>query len=70
MDFVYQRENVEYLGIEVKYKPRVSFKDVAILSMLKEYLILSKREFDTKGNIAIVPVYIFLCLLESSENNL
>ena len=70
LDFVYQRENGEYLGIEVKYKPRVSFKDVATLSMPKEYLILSKREFDTKGNIAIVPVYIFLCLLESSENNL
>lgn len=70
LDFVYQRENGEYFGIEVKYKPRVSFKDVATLSMPKEYLILSKREFDTKGNIAIVPVYIFLCLLESSENNL
>nr|QNO54030.1 hypothetical protein KFAGBJAM_00011 [Methanosarcinales archaeon ANME-1 ERB6] len=70
LDFVYQRENGEYFGIEVKYKPRVSFKDVATLSMPKEYLILSKREFDTKGNIAIVPVYIFLCLLESSGNNL
>ena len=54
----------------MKYKPRVTFKDVATLSMPKEYLILSKREFDTKGNIAIVPVYIFLCLLESSEKNL
>ncbi|MEA2033386.1 MAG: DUF4143 domain-containing protein, partial [Euryarchaeota archaeon] len=70
LDFVYQRENGEYLGIEVKYKQRVSFKDVATINMPKEYLILSKREFDTKGNIAIVPVYIFLCLLESSGNNL
>ena len=70
LDFVYQRENGEYLGIEVKYKPKISFKDVAVLDMPKEYLILSKREFDTKENKAIVPVHVFLCLLESSGNNL
>jgi hypothetical protein len=72
LDFVYQRENEEYLGIEVKYKPKVSFRDVATLNMPEEYLILSKREFEVNesGNIAIVPVYVFLCLLESSPKNL
>ncbi len=68
MDFVYQRENSEYHGIEVKYKPKVSFTDVASINMPK--LILSKKEFDTKGDIAIVPAYVFLCLLESSVKNL
>ena len=53
----------------MKYKPRVTFKDVATLSMPKEYLILSKKEFDMKGNKVIVPVHVFLCLLESSGNN-
>jgi hypothetical protein len=72
LDFVYQRENGEYLGIEVKYKPKVSFKDVTTINMPEEYLILSKREFEVNesGNIAIVPVYVFLSLLESSAKNL
>ena len=70
LDFVYQRENGEYLGIEMKYKSKVSFKDVAIINKPEEYLILSKREFDTKGDIVIVPVYVFLALLERSVKNL
>lgn len=72
LDFVYQRENGEYLGIELKYKPKVSFKDVTTINMPEEYLILSKREFEVNesGNIAIVPVYGFLSLLESSAKNL
>lgn len=31
---------------------------------------LSKSEFDTKGDIVIVPVYVFLALLERSVKNL
>ena len=70
LDFVYQRENGEYLGIEMRYKPKVSFTDVAIINKPEEYLILSKREFYTKGDIVIVPVYVFLSLLERSVKNL
>ncbi|MCK4731025.1 MAG: hypothetical protein KAT65_01080 [Methanophagales archaeon] len=54
----------------MKYKPKVSFKDVASINKPEEYLILSKREFDTKGDIVIVPVYVFLSLLERSVKNL
>jgi len=32
LNFVYQREDGEYLGIVMKYKPKVSFKDVAIIN--------------------------------------
>lgn len=70
LDFVYQRENGKYLGIEVKFKPRVSFKDASMVDPIKEYLILSKDEFNVSKNIAIVPIYIFLILLQCSEKNL
>jgi len=41
-----------------------------LINTPEEYLILSKSEFDTKGDIVIVPVYVFLALLERSVKNL
>jgi Predicted ATPase (AAA+ superfamily) len=68
LDFVYQRESGEYVGIEVKYSPKVSFKDAAAVDMPR--LMVSTGEFDTKGNIVIVPVHVFLALLDRSLKNL
>lgn len=68
LDFIYQKENKEYLGIEVKYQPKVSFKDIRFL--MKENLILSKNEFAVDKNTVILPIHIFLPLLQASSNNL
>lgn len=70
LDFVYQKESGKYLGIEVKYKPRVSFKDIPSVDPVKEYLLLSKDEFEMGENQIIVPISIFLSLLQNSEKNL
>ena len=68
LDFVFQKENGKYLGIEVKYRPRVSFKTP--LTNLEEYLVLSKDEFEIRDNIVILPIHIFLCLIQTSARNL
>jgi hypothetical protein len=70
LDFVYRREDGEYLGIEVKFRPRVSFKDLASVTQVREYMLLSKDEFEMGEKRAIVPVSVFLCLLRNSEKNL
>lgn len=62
LDFVLQRENGEYLGIEGKYKSKVSSKDISSINSVKEYLILSKGEFEVGENAIIVPIYVFLSL--------
>lgn len=70
LDFVYQKENGKYLGVEVKYKPKIAFKDISTISQIKEYLMLSRDEFEVSENIVIVPASIFLCSLKNSEKNL
>lgn len=70
LDFIYRRENGEHLGIEAKFRPRVSFKDVPLVEPVREYLLLSKDEFDVGENRVIVPASVFLCLLRNSEKNL
>jgi hypothetical protein len=70
LDFVYRRENGKYLGIEVKYKPRVFFKDIPSVDPLKEYILLSVDEFESDGTKMIVPASIFLSLLQTSKKNL
>ena len=52
----------------MKYSPKVSFKDAATVNMPR--LMVSTGEFDTKGTIVIVPVHVFLSLLERSVKNL
>ena len=70
LDFIYRKENGEHLGIEVKFRPRVSFKDMTSVDQVKEYLLLSRDEFERKENRIIVPAPAFLCLLRNSEKNL
>ncbi len=69
IDFIFKRLN-DFLAIEVKYKSKVSFEDVKKIKEVKEYLILSKEDFEYKENEIIVPVHLFLALLEKSEKNL
>lgn len=70
LDFIYLNENEKYVGIEVKYKPKTTFKDTSTVSQIKEYLVPSRNEFEINENMVIVPASIFLSLLESSERNL
>ncbi|RZN57103.1 MAG: ATP-binding protein [Candidatus Methanomethylicota archaeon] len=68
IDFIFKREDGNYLGIEVKYKPEV-FKRIEI-NKVKNYIILSKDTFELEDRIAIVPISIFLALIKSSDFHL
>jgi hypothetical protein len=70
LDFVYKKENGGYLGLEIKYKTKASIKDLSPIDPVKRYLLLSKDEFVVYDDAAIVPIYLFLPLLETSEKNL
>ncbi|MFQ5544234.1 MAG: ATP-binding protein [Nitrospiria bacterium] len=62
--------NHDYIGIEVKYQAQVNDKDVRKIAPVKNYLILSKEDVGTGKQVEIVPVDLFLSLLETSERNL
>jgi predicted AAA+ superfamily ATPase len=68
IDFIFKREDGNYLGIEVKYKPEIS-KRIEI-DKVKNYIILSKDTFELEDRIAIVPISIFLALIKSSDFHL
>jgi len=64
------RTDESYLGIEVKYQSSVSFKDISTVSQIEKYIILSKEDIGKEENILIVPVELFLVLIETSNRNL
>ncbi|MCW4048416.1 MAG: ATP-binding protein [Candidatus Bathyarchaeota archaeon] len=59
-----------YNGVEVKYRNNVSPKDVTRALGLREYLILSKDDFSVTRDTCVIPVSVYLSLLEHSSNNL
>ena len=63
------KENTGFLGIEVKYKNRVSTRDIKKISPVKKYILLSKKDVAALSDLIIVPVDIFLSLLKPSERN-
>ena len=62
--------NGNYLGIEVKYQNDVGTSDVARITGIDDYIILSKDDFIENGHTIVVPVDAFLALLERSKHNL
>ena len=66
LDFVYKRENGKLLGVEVKHK----LKKFRKVDAIKEYILLSASdEFEIGRDTMIVPIPIFLALLEKSDSN-
>ena len=68
IDFVYRRED-EYLGLEVKYQYNAEIRDIKKINEIKDYILLTQDSFDLTQEL-IVPVHIFLPLLELSGRNL
>ena len=69
IDFVV-KQNMHYLGIEVKYQSGVELRDIVRITPVKNYLLLSKDELKENEDVFIVPVELFLVLLKKSEHNL
>lgn len=70
IDFVYKKNDDEYLGLEVKYQEKVNIGDVRRIENIKNYILLSYETYEITENVIIVPAYMFLALLKSSEKNL
>lgn len=63
-------KNGSYLGVEVKYKNNVGVNDVARVNGIKDFIILSKEDFVEDEHTIVVPVDVFLALLERSSYNI
>ncbi len=71
IDFIYRKEDEQYIGIEVKYQNSTPTRDIKRVSEIQNYILLTKSsEVKIKNNIAIFPVCLFLALLQDSKNNL
>lgn len=63
------KEDAGYSGLEVKYRGQVDERGVKRIIPVKKYIILSKEDVGSNGDMMIVPVDIFLALLPVSERN-
>lgn len=70
IDFVYKRNDNSYIGVEAKYQNSVSLKDIKKIDPIKEYILLTKDQFEPKGDVLFVPIAIFLALLGKSTKTL
>lgn len=71
IDIIYRKDSGEYLGMEVKYKSEVSVKDLKKVDPIKNYILLTKNDFDlTKTTQLVIPTSLFLSLLKVSDRNL
>lgn len=59
-----------YLAIEVKYQRKATTKDMWKIPQLKQYITLTKEELKTDGEVFLVPVDMFLAILEKSRRTL
>lgn len=59
----------KYWGIEVKYQAQADARDVQQIAPVKHYLLLSKDDVEIGDSVSVVPVDVFLSLLEISERN-
>lgn len=64
------KKNGSYLGIEVKYRNDVTPGDATKIQEIENYIILSKEDYIETEKTLVVPVEIFLALLERSRHNL
>jgi hypothetical protein len=71
IDFIYKKNSNKNLGIEVKYQGGASLQDIKMVDGIEEYVLLTKSsDFSIKNNCAVLPVCLFLAVLQSSEHNL
>lgn len=70
IDFVYKKNDNKYVGLEVKYQEKADIRDIKRIENIKNYILLSYDTYEITENIIVVPVYVFLSLLRSSEKNL
>ncbi|MFQ6072025.1 MAG: ATP-binding protein [Methanosarcinales archaeon] len=66
-DFIYKKDNSDYLGIEVKYQKKVKMSDIAKITQIDKFIVLTKSTLEIKENMILVPISVFLSLLEKSE---
>lgn len=69
IDFIYKKDNDKYLAVEVKYQTNVSEKDMSIIDVPNEYILITKETTNLK-DILMLPACIFLALLEKSKGHL
>jgi len=64
-DFVLKYRN-KLIGIELKWQNKVSKSDFSNFGLFKNRILLSKREFkfDKKNNFLIIPVFLFLLIVD------
>jgi len=60
----------DYDAIEVKYRNNVTLKDATKTQGLRQTIVLSKDDFITSDDACVIPVSIYLSLLERSLKNL
>ena len=65
IDFIYRKNNGNFLGIEVKYSE--SKRKPTKIDGIKEYIVLTKSQLERRDNVLFVPVSLFLALLKKSE---
>ena len=71
IDFIYRNKKGEYIGIEAKYRCETGLKDLKKVDPVKKYILLTKDDLDLENeNELVMPVSLFLALLERSEKNL
>src|SRR3989338_7421343 len=59
IDFIFKADNI-FTGIEVKYQNDINSEDFRGLSKIGKGCMVSKKEFNQKNKIAIIPVSLFL----------
>ncbi len=64
-DIVLKDEN-KLLGVEVKYKNKISKQDFASLYHFKEGIIASRSTFNPGDTYSIIPVHILLGIIEQN----
>jgi predicted AAA+ superfamily ATPase len=64
------RINEKYEAIETKYQSEVSSRDVLIIPQVGEYVILTKDDLGTEGNVVLAPADLMLAILEKSHQTL
>ena len=57
-------------AIEVKYRNNVTLKDATRIQGLRQTIVLSKDDFIASDDACVIPVSIYLSLLERSLKNL
>ncbi len=71
IDFLFRKNDLSYIAIEVKYKNDVSTKNsIYKVKGINEYILLTKDILESDDDVIMVPAYLFLVLLKKSEHDI